>query len=63
MNEAFLHHIWQFKLWDKKFPLKIFNTDEEIEIVSVGTYNKNEGPDFFNAKIKQSNLKRILSIR
>lgn len=50
MKEAFLAYVWKYQL---------FNTDnlqslqkEAIKIISVGTENQHDGPDFFNAKIK-----------
>lgn len=55
MNEAFLKHIWQFKLWNKTKALVLFETNDEMQILSVGISNSDEGPDFFNAKIKIGN--------
>lgn len=53
MREDFLHYLWRYKK---------FNTDnlettlgEELVINSVGQYNTNSGPDFFNAQIKIDN--------
>ncbi|MEO8934153.1 MAG: DUF2851 family protein [Xanthomarina sp.] len=50
MQEAFLHYIWQYK----KMAVVNLNTTqfEALEIVSVGQYNTNSGPDFFNARLK-----------
>jgi hypothetical protein len=50
IKEEFLHYIWQQKL----FPAKAMKTTcgEIVEIIDVGKRNTNEGPDFFNAKIK-----------
>lgn len=50
MQESFLHYIWQFKLFTAS---SLRTTDgDEIEIINVGQYNTNAGPDFFNAKIR-----------
>lgn len=49
MHESFLHYLWQYSLFSK--PLKL--TDGSIiEVLNVGIYNNDSGPDFFNAKIK-----------
>ena len=48
--EAFLHYVWKYKYFD--------HTDittqegEQIQILTSGQYNRDAGPDFFNAKIK-----------
>lgn len=50
MQEDFLHYIWQYKKLDV---LHLKTTQNEaLEIVSVGQYNLNSGPDFFNAQLK-----------
>ena len=47
--EDILHYIWKFRLFQKD----LRTTDgQEIEVIDVGLPNTNEGPDFFNAKIK-----------
>ena len=49
MTEAFLYYLWKFKLL--KTPL--FTEDGlNIDIISPGLLNLEEGPDFQNAKIK-----------
>ena len=50
MKESILHYVWQNKL----FPLKgLYTTDgDTVEVIDVGKYNTDSGPDFFNAKIK-----------
>ena len=49
MTESILHYVWRFRLFQKDLK----TTDgKEIEIIDVGIPNTNEGPDFFNAKIK-----------
>jgi len=50
MQEDFLHYIWQYKKLDV---LHLKTTQNEpIYINSVGQYNLNSGPDFFNAQLK-----------
>lgn len=49
MKEAFLHHLWKFKLLHSDLKL---TTGECITVVHPGTHNHDAGPDFFNAKIK-----------
>lgn len=49
--EDILHYVWKFKLFQKDL---ITTTGEPIEVIDVGLPNTNEGPDFFNAKIKIS---------
>jgi hypothetical protein len=48
--EKLLHYAWKHKI----LPLKALLTTDgrEIEIIDPGTYNTNQGPDFFNAKVK-----------
>ena len=48
--ERLLHYVWKHKI----LPLKsLLTTDGRvIEILDPGTYNTNQGPDFFNAKVK-----------
>lgn len=50
MREDLLHFIWKYK----KLQLKGLQTTngDTITIVSAGTHNYNEGPDFFNAQVK-----------
>lgn len=53
MNELLLQHIWQHKyLLHHKLST---TTGEALEIINPGTLNTNQGPDFFNAKIKIGN--------
>ena len=50
MQEEFLHFVWQHKKLDV---LHLKTTqNESLDIVSVGQYNMNSGPDFFNAQLK-----------
>jgi hypothetical protein len=49
LNESFLHYLWKFKLLKSS----LFTIDgEEIQIISQGVQNFDEGPDFLNAKLK-----------
>lgn len=49
MKEEVLHYIWKFRLFEKN----ITTTDGlPVEVIDVGIPNTDEGPDFFNAKIK-----------
>ena len=50
MTERLLQFIWQFQYFNKG-ELKT-TTGEDLQIISPGTYNTNQGPDFNNAKIK-----------
>ena len=50
MTERLLQYIWQFQYFNKG---ELQTTaGEEIQIISQGTYNTNQGPDFTDAKIK-----------
>lgn len=47
--ENILHYVWKYRL----FQQDMWTTDaSSIEVIDVGIANTNEGPDFFNAKIK-----------
>ncbi|NLN29673.1 MAG: DUF2851 family protein [Bacteroidales bacterium] len=50
MKEEFLHYLWKYSLYD---PHSV--RDEEgkvIQIIHPGEYNRDSGPDFFNARIR-----------
>lgn len=49
IKEDFLHYLWKFNLFDISNLAAIHG--EKIQILNVGTHNKNAGPDFFNAKL------------
>jgi hypothetical protein len=53
MTEDFLHHLWQFKLYQSG--LYTTTLGESIEIIHPGLHNTDAGPDFFNAKVKIGN--------
>lgn len=49
MKEEFLHYLWKYGLYD---PGTLRDaTGEQIVVVSPGEYNRDSGPDFFNARI------------
>lgn len=50
MKEAFLQYVWKNGLFDHMNMRT--ETNEDIEILSLGVYNTNSGPDFINAKIR-----------
>ena len=51
--EKLIQYVWKHK-W---FPLKeLLTTDgESVEVIDPGLYNRNAGPDFFNAKVRIGN--------
>jgi len=53
VQEDFLHYVWQHKKFDVTNLLTA--NSEEVSIRSVGQYNTNAGPDFFNAQIEIDN--------
>ncbi|HNM31428.1 MAG TPA: DUF2851 family protein [Chitinophagales bacterium] len=50
MKEQLLHFIWQYKLFNTKDLQTTHGTS--LQILDFGRYNKDAGPDFWNAKIK-----------
>ncbi|MEP7251040.1 MAG: DUF2851 family protein [Ginsengibacter sp.] len=53
MKEDLLQYIWQFQYFNTK-ELQTAN-GEEIQIISPGSHNSNQGPDFRDGKIKIGN--------
>jgi hypothetical protein len=53
MTERLLQYIWQFQYFNRSGLQTTQN--ETIAIIFPGTLNKNQGPDFHNAKIKIGN--------
>ncbi len=50
MTEQLLQYIWQFQYYNTK---NLQTTvGEPLQIIYAGVHNKNQGPDFLNAKIK-----------
>lgn len=50
MKEEFLHYIFRHRLWSNE--KLILSDGRAFEIIDVGQYNYDSGPDFFNGKIK-----------
>ena len=50
MKEEFLHYVWKYSLYyaDKLRD----NEGNVIEVIHPGEYNRDSGPDFFNARIR-----------
>ena len=49
MKEEFLHYLWKYSLYD---PEKLFDgSGNKIMVIRPGEYNRDSGPDFFNARI------------
>ena len=49
MKEEFLHYLWKYSLYD---PEKLFDrSGNRIKVIRSGEYNRDSGPDFFNARI------------
>ena len=50
MMERLLHYVWKHKI----LPLKPLSTadGQELEVIDPGLHNHDQGPDFFNAKIR-----------
>ncbi|MGI8584747.1 MAG: DUF2851 family protein [Chitinophagaceae bacterium] len=53
MKEKLLQYIWQFQYFNKNELTTI--DGDPIQIISPGSFNTNQGADFFDAKIKISN--------
>lgn len=49
MKEEFLHYLWKYSLYD---PEKLSDgSGNKITVIRPGDYNRDSGPDFFNARI------------
>jgi hypothetical protein len=49
MKEEFLHYLWKYSLYD---PAKLSDEDgNRIIVINPGEYNRDSGPDFFNARL------------
>lgn len=55
MREEFLHHLWMYK----KFQVSDLqcSSGKSVQIINVGQYTQQAGPDFFNAQIVIDNQK------
>lgn len=50
MKEEFLHYVWKYRLYDSS---SLVDSDGNgIVVISPGEYNRDAGPDFFNARLK-----------
>ena len=50
MKEEFLHFVWKNRLFNDDLFLE--KGGEKITIIDPGQYNRDSGPDFFNARVK-----------
>ncbi len=50
MTEDFLHYVWKYKAFNLS-GLKTLE-GETIQIIKTGEHNQDEGPDFFNTRLK-----------
>jgi hypothetical protein len=49
MKEEFLHYLWKYRLYDHN---RLFDSEGNlIQVISPGIYNRDSGPDFFNARL------------
>src|SRR5512140_1463093 len=49
MKEEFLHYLWKYSLYDQE--KLVDKENKKIIILDPGVYNRDSGPDFFNARI------------
>jgi hypothetical protein len=49
MKEEFLHYLWKYGLYDQERLRD--NENNKITVLDPGQYNRDSGPDFFNARI------------
>ena len=49
MKEEFLHYLWKYSLYDMES--LVDNEKNKIIVLNPGEYNRDSGPDFFNARI------------
>jgi hypothetical protein len=49
MKEEFLHYLWKYSLYDSD--KLIDNEGNKIIVINPGAYNRDSGPDFFNARL------------
>jgi hypothetical protein len=49
MKEEFLHYLWKYSLYDSE---KLVDSEgKQIIVINPGEYNRDSGPDFFNARL------------
>ncbi|HUX55684.1 MAG TPA: DUF2851 family protein [Bacteroidales bacterium] len=52
MKEEFLHYLWKYRLYNQD---RLYDNDgNRIIVIHPGEYNRDSGPDFFNARISIS---------
>lgn len=49
MKEEFLYYLWKYSLYDKDS--LVDNEGHKITVIHPGEYNRDSGPDFFNARV------------
>lgn len=49
MKEEFLHYLWKYSLYDQDSLVDYENN--RIVVINPGDYNRDSGPDFFNARL------------
>lgn len=49
MKEEFLHYLWKYSLYDQDS--LVDNDGNGIAVMNPGEYNRDSGPDFFNARV------------
>jgi len=49
MKEEFLHYLWKYGLYDPDS--LVDNEGNQVSVINPGEYNRDSGPDFFNARI------------
>jgi len=54
MKEEFLHYLWKYSLYDADSLCD--NTGNRITVLCPGEYNRDSGPDFFNARISTGGI-------
>lgn len=50
MKEDFLHYLWKYQLFDLSKNQDYYK--EDIQVISAGLHNQDEGPDFLNSQIR-----------
>ncbi len=50
MKEEFLHYLWKYCLYDSD--KLIDNEGNKVTVIHPGEYNRDSGPDFFNARLR-----------
>ncbi|WP_146746569.1 DUF2851 family protein [Sinomicrobium soli] len=50
MKEELLHYIWRFRKWGARS--LVTTAGDEVEVLNTGQYNRDSGPDFFDARLR-----------